>query len=114
MCGSGSPLALDSALKWVVGSFGDIPISPKRKRGNKLFPRLRFLKLRFSGIAKRWQHVAVGVSPREQGKNESEPRSGDSAFRATNSCRRFAAHHSFLLHFLRAYARSYVRPPLRG
>jgi hypothetical protein len=47
-------------------------------------------------------------------KNDFEPRSGGSAFRATNSCRRFAAHESILFHFLRAYARSYVRPPLRG
>jgi hypothetical protein len=31
-----------------------------------------------------------------------------------NSCRRFAAHESILFHFQRAYARSYVRPPLRG
>jgi hypothetical protein len=29
-------------------------------------------------------------------------------------CRRFAAHDFFLFHLLRAYARSYVLPPLRG
>jgi hypothetical protein len=29
-------------------------------------------------------------------------------------CRRFAAHDFIMFHLLRAYARSYVRPPLRG
>jgi hypothetical protein len=29
-------------------------------------------------------------------------------------CRRFAAHDLIVFHFLRAYARSYVLPPLRG
>jgi hypothetical protein len=30
------------------------------------------------------------------------------------SCHRFSAHGFIMFHFLRAYARSYVRPPLRG
>jgi hypothetical protein len=33
---------------------------------------------------------------------------------ATNCCRRFAAHDFSLFQFLRAYARSYMLPPLRG
>jgi hypothetical protein len=57
---------------------------------------------------------AKGVSPRETGEKELEPRSGGSAFHATNCCRRFAAHDSSLVHFLRAYTRSYMLPPLRG
>jgi hypothetical protein len=39
------------------------------------------LKQRFSGIAKRWQHVAVAVSPRSKGKDGFAPRSGGGEFR---------------------------------
>jgi hypothetical protein len=34
-------------------------------------PSLTLFELPISGIAKRWQHVAVGVSPRETGKNRN-------------------------------------------
>jgi hypothetical protein len=41
---------------------------------------------------------------------DAAPAISDTAF----GCRRFAAHDLIVFHFLRAYARSYVLPPLRG
>jgi hypothetical protein len=47
-------------------------------------------------------------------KNYFMPGSGVSESLATNFWRLFAANDFSLVHFLRAYARSYMLPPLRG
>ena len=45
--------------------------NPKRERWNCLFiPRLRFLKLHTSVVAKRRKHIAAGVSPQYREKKD--------------------------------------------
>jgi hypothetical protein len=72
------------------------------------------MELPISGVAKRRQHVAVGVSPRKVGQNQLRAPKGRPHISKDACFRRFAAHEILGDLDLRAYARSYMLPPLRG